>query len=134
MSSRPSRATFAKWTGQSKEPATRTEDGIDEQKGLRFSNSLPKSSSQYGQQQLPVQSDLRSVNRWRPKSLRKRTLLLFAVVFAALAITLGALYSYSNSNQGICSVDLRLHYLWTYAPTLGEQSTFRKRSSADKPS
>ncbi|KAK4940665.1 hypothetical protein LTR10_019295 [Elasticomyces elasticus] len=55
---------------------------------------------------------------WRPKSLRKRTFFACAFVFLACLVTFAVLFSYSRSHQGLLTVDTRLHYLWTYAPTL----------------
>jgi hypothetical protein len=55
---------------------------------------------------------------WRPKSLRKATLLGFAVVFIGCMAALGELFAYSHSHHGLLTVDTHLHYLWTYAPTL----------------
>lgn len=54
---------------------------------------------------------------WTPFYLRRRTLLLFALVFGCLAIILGILKLYSDRNDGLGTADSRLHYLWTYAPT-----------------
>lgn len=55
---------------------------------------------------------------WRPKSLRKRTFLAFAFVYLGCIVTLAVLFAYSRSHQGVLTVDTRLHYLWTYIPTL----------------
>ncbi|KAI1617029.1 hypothetical protein EDD36DRAFT_461890 [Exophiala viscosa] len=64
---------------------------------------------------------LKNINasqRWRPKSLRKRVFFACAFVFLACVVTFAVVFSYSRSNQGLLKVDTRLHYLWTYAPTL----------------
>jgi hypothetical protein len=55
---------------------------------------------------------------WRPTSLRKTTLLGFALVSVACIVALAVLFAFSHAHNGLCTVDMNLHYLWTYVPTL----------------
>jgi Protein of unknown function (DUF3433) len=55
---------------------------------------------------------------WRPTSLRKTTFLASALASVACIVTLAALFALSRANNGLRTVDIHLHYLWTYIPTL----------------
>lgn len=54
---------------------------------------------------------------WTPEILQKRWLFSMAAFFCMIIVTLGILGIVSNRNNGLCNVETRLHYLWTYTPT-----------------
>lgn len=57
--------------------------------------------------------------RWMPFYLRRVFLVGFAVVFILMVVALEVLYFVSVRDGGLATVEERLHYLWTYGPTLG---------------
>lgn len=59
---------------------------------------------------------------WVPLSLRRSTLLLFAVLFIVLLAVLATTWRVSSAEQGLRTVNPNNYYLWTYGPTAGTYS------------
>ena len=58
---------------------------------------------------------------WTPFFLRRGTLIMFAITFAAFLLTVAVLYVYSHragEQTGIKAED-KYYYLWTFGPTAG---------------
>lgn len=56
---------------------------------------------------------------WVPRVLRRRAMVAFVSVFAALLSVLIALYVYSKVDNGIDAEEDKNYYVWTYGPTAG---------------
>lgn len=56
---------------------------------------------------------------WVPRVLRRRAMMAFISVFAALLSVLLALYVYSKVDNGIDAEEDKNYYVWTYGPTAG---------------
>ncbi|KAJ5200051.1 Protein of unknown function DUF3433 [Penicillium cf. griseofulvum] len=54
---------------------------------------------------------------WRPCYLRRRVLLVFAIVFCIIIAALETLNQISQAHNGIASSIKSRHYFWTYGPT-----------------
>ncbi|KAH6849612.1 hypothetical protein B0I37DRAFT_443766 [Chaetomium sp. MPI-CAGE-AT-0009] len=56
---------------------------------------------------------------WYPLSLQRRTMYGFMATFAALMISVEAIFIVSEKNQGLATAlsGIGLHYIWTYGPT-----------------
>ncbi|KAK3317978.1 hypothetical protein B0H66DRAFT_515995 [Apodospora peruviana] len=54
---------------------------------------------------------------WRPLYLQRKILASFAVVFAGLAVSIGALFDLSSKNSGLGTTTAAGHYLWRLVPT-----------------
>ncbi|KAH0160501.1 hypothetical protein KCU67_g6698, partial [Aureobasidium melanogenum] len=54
---------------------------------------------------------------WRPLFLRLPALLVFAGVYAAMLTSLAIMSWISFKRHGVCAVDVRNRYWWTYGPT-----------------
>lgn len=63
-----------------------------------------------------------SLKMWNPFFLRSIILVVFLILFAAMAIALGLLYHFSAQNDGISTQISKNQYSWTYGPTAGEIS------------
>ncbi|KAJ5090788.1 hypothetical protein N7532_009472 [Penicillium argentinense] len=68
-------------------------------------------------QKIAPQNELKQKAAWRPGYLKRRVLIAFVVVFAALIAALEALSHVSHVNYGIASSVASRHYAWTYGPT-----------------
>lgn len=61
---------------------------------------------------------------WRPRSLHRTTLGIFAVTFCLMLVGLEVLKQYSDRHQGLTTTTEGKHYLWTYGPTAGKCSVY----------
>jgi hypothetical protein len=86
------------------------------------------SHNYYDEAEIPQRSLTRNREQegWTPLFLRRRTLLLFAGVFAMLLTVLEVLRKLSRDKQGFGPVGSSKHFLWTYIPAAGESSYYNE--------
>ncbi|RWA06931.1 hypothetical protein EKO27_g8171 [Xylaria grammica] len=53
---------------------------------------------------------------WNPAYLRRRTLVIFPVLFLSFIVTIQVLVRVSQNNDGLATSSRNLHYLWTFGP------------------
>lgn len=60
-----------------------------------------------------------TAGEWRPFYLRRRILILFALLFCCLIATIEGLFVVSRNGHGLASTVESRYYLWKYGPTAG---------------
>jgi hypothetical protein len=60
---------------------------------------------------------------WRPLMLRLWVLVVFAILFALLIVSLEIILKVSLERNGFGPTKHNLYYVWTYGPTAGESAT-----------
>jgi hypothetical protein len=60
---------------------------------------------------------------WRPLMLRRWVLVVFAILFALLIVSLEIILKISLERNGFGPTKSSLYYVWTYGPTAGESAT-----------
>ena len=107
-SSQPKKGLFSSYTGVNQDSPENYSKENSRSQSLIEVRKEPSHFSSNGNHRL-----------WVPRVLRRRSMMAFVSVFAALLFVLLALYIYSKVDNGIDAEEDKNYYVWTYGPTAG---------------